>query len=147
MNSQHWQQVKEIFQSAAALAPNKRAEFLAAACSGNDSLRQDVESLIAAHEKEGSFIDSPAYQVAAGLFLDDDVELRVGSVIGPYEIISMWGKGGMGKVYLAEDKRLRQRLLSSFCPPHSPLTWTVYAASSRTSMRMLRRPATSGWWN
>ena len=58
MNSQHWQQVKEIFQSAAALAPDKRAEFVAGACSGNDSLRQDVESLIAAHEKEGSFIDS-----------------------------------------------------------------------------------------
>jgi hypothetical protein len=44
--------------------------------------------LIASHEKDGSFIDSPAYEAAAELIVNEKAELKPGQVIGSYEIIS-----------------------------------------------------------
>ena len=37
------------------------------------------------------------------------MSLAAGSKLGPYEIIVLIGKGGMGEVYKAHDSRLRVR--------------------------------------
>jgi eukaryotic-like serine/threonine-protein kinase len=60
MTPERWQQVKEIFNSAIQYEPKGRAAFLLQACGGDEALRKEVESLLASHEKDGSFIDSPA---------------------------------------------------------------------------------------
>lgn len=65
MTPERWQQVKEIFTSALRHKPAERAVFLSKACGTDGVLRREVESLIASHEKDGSFIDSPAYQAAS----------------------------------------------------------------------------------
>ena len=65
MTPERWQKVKEIFDSALQYEPAQRAAFLSNACGGDDALRREVESLITSHEKDGSFIDSPAYEAAA----------------------------------------------------------------------------------
>ena len=45
--------------------------------------------------------------------------LSAGSKLGPYEIISLIGAGGMGEVYLAKDTRLDRsvaiKILSPSC--------------------------------
>jgi hypothetical protein len=66
MTAERWQQVKEIFQSALDRAPGERSAFLTSACGGDEALRKEVESLIASHEKTGTFIDSPAYEGSGG---------------------------------------------------------------------------------
>src|SRR2546426_12742355 len=116
MTPERWQQIKEIFQSALDRVPSERSAFLANACSGDDSLRQEVESLIASHAKDGSFIDSPAYEAAAQQIVDDKAELKPGQVIGAYEIISFISRGGMGEVYLAQDKRRGRRVALKLLP-------------------------------
>ena len=60
--SASWKKVKELFHSALALEPNARANFLEEVCAGDQELKREVESLIIAHEKAGTFIDTPAYE-------------------------------------------------------------------------------------
>jgi serine/threonine protein kinase len=115
MTPERWQKVKGIFQSALERAPGERSAFLLQACGGDEPLCKEVESLISSHEKDGSFIDSPAYEAAAGM-LANDPESTVGQKIGHYEILSTLGKGGMGEVYLAQDHKLGRKVALKFLP-------------------------------
>lgn len=113
MTPERWQKVKKIFHSALLREPAGRQTFLAEACGDDVGLRREVESLISSHEKDGSFIDSPAYEVAAEI-LTDGHEPNVGQRVGHYKILSNLGKGGMGEVYLAEDSRLGRKVALKF---------------------------------
>ncbi|HEY8203613.1 MAG TPA: protein kinase, partial [Pyrinomonadaceae bacterium] len=116
MTPERWQKVKEIFQAAQDRRPADRALFLAGACGGDDALRKEVESLLASSEKDGSFIDSPAYEAAADLLINETSELKRGATIGSYEIASFISRGGMGEVYLAHDRRLGRKVALKVLP-------------------------------
>jgi hypothetical protein len=76
MTPERWHQLKGLFDSALQCEPGQRSAFLSRACGEDESLRREVESLIASHEKDGSFIDSPAYEAAAELLVDEKVSAR-----------------------------------------------------------------------
>ena len=116
MTPERWQQVKAIFNSAINYRPEEREVFISQACSGDDALRSEVESLIASHERSGRFIDDPAFHVAASLLADDKSELKPGQTIGSYEVVSFLSRGGMGEVYVAEDKRLGRKVALKLLP-------------------------------
>ena len=110
MKAERWQQVNDLFHSAAERAPEERAAFLDEACRGDEGLCREVESLLASYERAENFIESPAFEIAPELLTNDMAEALVGELIGYYRIESLIGVGGMGEVYLARDERLGRKV-------------------------------------
>src|SRR5713226_346849 len=111
---EHWQHVEELFHAALKLEPGQRAVFLSEARAAEPELLAEVESLIVAHEKEGSFIDSPAYGTTVELTATNQADSRLGKSVGHYSIVALLGKGAMGEVYLAEDSSLPRKVAIKF---------------------------------
>ena len=111
MTPERWQQIKQIFNSALRFDPHRRSDYLSNACGDDEALRKEVESLLEAHEKDGSFIDSPVFERST-LF----ERLKPGQIVGAYVITSAIGRGGMGEVYLANDTRLNRKVALKILP-------------------------------
>ncbi|HSE98780.1 MAG TPA: serine/threonine-protein kinase, partial [Blastocatellia bacterium] len=114
--SQDPRQLEDLFYEALGLDPRERAAFLSRLHASDPALGAEVESLVAAHERSGDLLDSPAYEVAADLILDPSPELPKGHTISRYEIIALLGKGGMGEVYLGKDRSLDRKVALKILP-------------------------------
>jgi eukaryotic-like serine/threonine-protein kinase len=107
MNPQRLQMVDDIFQKALDMASEPRAAFLDTACAGDLPLRREVDSLLAAHDRAGDFIEGSASQGTAEWL--PGVPHTAGSSVGKYRVLSSLGAGGMGEIYLAEDAGLGRK--------------------------------------
>src|SRR5258707_7134376 len=110
MKPERWQQIDQLFHSTLEWPPPERPHFLNQACFDDEDLRREVESLLLAHERDGDFLNAPAYEVSTEVFADCLAGLLAGQQIGHYKILSLLGIGGMGEVYLALDSRLGRRI-------------------------------------
>ncbi len=104
MKPERWQRIKSLLQSVLEREPGERSAFLADACAEDEQLREQVESLILSYEQAGGFIEAPAFELMAES-LSDQKESLVGQSFGPYQIVDLIGIGGMGEVYLAEERQ------------------------------------------
>src|ERR1700747_1707740 len=57
-------------------------------------------------------------QCASPLEVSGPMGLRIGTQLGPYEILSAIGAGGMGEVYRARDTRLERTVAVKILPDH-----------------------------
>jgi eukaryotic-like serine/threonine-protein kinase len=97
------QRLARIFGEALERPAAERRAFLDVACADAPELRAEAESLLAAHEQAGDFMDELDTAPAAAL-LDAATgpEPAAGQQVGPYRLLREVGRGGMGVVYLAE---------------------------------------------
>jgi serine/threonine protein kinase/formylglycine-generating enzyme required for sulfatase activity len=130
---------------------DQRAAYLTSACASDPALRQQVDSLLAAHERSGEFLDVPALrQMAAGnpggetsvecRAPDDERDLSFlepatvpGSIgrLRHYEVQEVIGRGGCGIVLKAFDEKLHRVVAIKVMAPE-------LAATSPARKRFLR---------
>ena len=91
---------KSIFLDAVEIASlAEREAYLAAQCSDDDALREEVAELLQHCGQAGDFLEAPARGIAA--VLDRPVHERPGTIIGAYKLLQQIGEGGMGTVWTA----------------------------------------------
>jgi serine/threonine-protein kinase len=125
--------VEEIFHAALDCAPDQLSAFLEKKCAGDESLRSQVEQLLAAHQQRGSFIEGPVAALAASVVASGQTNCSVGQAISNYEILGEIGRGGMGVIY-----RARQRYSRRIVALKRVLT---YQADSHETLERFRREA------
>ena len=105
---ENWDRVKELFALALERDPQERSSFLRQACGGDDSLRTEVDSLLASFDGAPAFLeDSPVVDLISA-----QSRAISGKRIGAYRIIREIGHGGMAIVYLGErdDQNYRKQV-------------------------------------
>ncbi|HWB40903.1 MAG TPA: serine/threonine-protein kinase [Gemmatimonadales bacterium] len=110
MNTERWQRLQSLFHAALPLPAKEREELLSAACGEDTPLREQVNRLLAAHERPGGIIEYPIE--GAEIPAEDDSVSAVGKQFGPYLAVRELGRGGMGAVYLGEraDGQFQQQV-------------------------------------
>lgn len=115
-----WRRLQALFEQALAQPDNERAAWIAQAADGDAALRAELELLVAADADHGA-IDEAVANAAHGLLgvhTSATETSLYGRHFGPYRIVRELGRGGMGRVYLAErdDAQYRGQVAIKLLP-------------------------------
>ncbi len=101
MTPTRWLQVDQLLAATLEQPRAERTAFLASVCDGDETLRQEVLSLLAGDEEADDFLEASPVSEIAELMRQPEAAYAPGSHIGPYRIVREIGRGGMGLVLLA----------------------------------------------
>ncbi len=99
--------IREVYAEAASLPEARRADYLNKECAGDDALRAEVESLLAAAASRPDFMAEPTGGGPEGRSLVE----APGTQVGAYRLLEDIGQGGFGSVFMAQQESpIRRRV-------------------------------------
>src|SRR5262249_10324879 len=110
MTPERWRQIEELYHAARERAPADRSALLAEA---DAELRREVEAMLE-QDASSKILDHPAKDILIDSRLTN---VTPGSQLGPYQIETLIGSGGMAEVYRALDTRLNRPVAIKFLSP------------------------------
>src|SRR6185436_15970421 len=113
-----WEEIDRIFHEALAQPEDGRDAFVHAACNGDGALCNEVRSLLRHHSRGGAgdTLSGLAADAAADWLDGAPSRSLIGADVDGYRILSLAGAGGMGEVYVAEDRALGRRVALKLLP-------------------------------
>jgi eukaryotic-like serine/threonine-protein kinase len=116
MTPERWQLIQDLLERVLSQVPEERSAFLNRTCSSDSDLRREVETLLASSDNvRSSFLEFLPPSVLKAVRGENDIELAATqsmdardasrSAIGHYHLVRRIGEGGMGEVWLAEQRQ------------------------------------------
>jgi len=107
MDAMQWQRVRTLFEEAIDRPSADARQWIGHEASDDPEVAAEAMSLLEHHSRAGAFLANPIAERVADLF-EEDTRFEPGSVIGSYTIVRELGRGGMGRVYMATDAKLKR---------------------------------------
>jgi serine/threonine protein kinase len=139
MSEPSWADVRAVFETAAELTGDARDEYLATHAK-DPALRREVLSLLAVDTAAARFEQPLPIMLAPP---DAETPLPAGHRVGPYAIVRVIGRGGMGIVYLgrrADEAYQREVAIKVVRPGPEAEGLAVRFAHERRTLAALTHP-------
>jgi hypothetical protein len=140
MEPERWREIERAYQLAREPAPVGRAAVLEQICGSDKELRQEVESLLSHAEGAEQYLRAAVLKAGAQA---PEMGETAGHVMGRYCLLRKIGEGGMGEVWLAEQKEPVRRSVALKLVKAGMNTRAVIARfeSERQALALMGHPA------
>jgi serine/threonine protein kinase len=108
MSTDRWQLLSEWHNAWLVAGADERDSLRRQFVEGHPELAAQANALASASAGLRGFLETPALALAARDLAQDDPLLDADTLVGPYRIVGLMARGGMGDVYRATDVRLQR---------------------------------------